>query len=345
MSASRAPTDHPPRIVGLGGGVGASRLWRALAAAVPATALTLVVNTGDDLWIHGLRVCPDLDTTLYALSGRQDTDRGWGLRSESFRAMNALRDLGQEVWFNLGDRDLATHLYRSELLRVGVGLTEVTRRLAAAMDVAVRVLPATDAEMATRITTVDGRSMHYEEFVVREEAKPAVAQVDYVLDSGTAAPASGVLDALHAADLVVIAPSNPMASIAPILAVPGIRDAVTAAPDVVAITPVVSRVPITDAGEQRRAASRAALLASVGIPHTATGVAELYAELGRRYVLDVADSEEADSIARLGLQPVIVPTLVHLGASALGFVEAVLGRTTRAFDGATPDPPPSARHR
>ena len=95
------------RIVGLGGGVGASCLWRALAAAVPATALTLVVNTGDDLWIHGLRVCPDLDTTLYALSGRQDTDRRWGLRSESFRAMNALRDLGQEVWFNLADHDLA----------------------------------------------------------------------------------------------------------------------------------------------------------------------------------------------------------------------------------------------
>jgi LPPG:FO 2-phospho-L-lactate transferase len=338
LSASRESTGRRPRIVGLGGGVGASRLWRALAAAVPPTALTLIVNTGDDLWIHGVRVCPDLDTTLYALSDRHDTERGWGLRDETFRAMNALRDLGQEVWFNLGDRDMATHLYRSELLRAGVGLTEVTRRLAAAMGVAVKVLPMTDAEVTTRVTTVDGRSMHYEEYLVREEADPAVAHVDYESGSETATPAPGVLDALHAADLVVIAPSNPIASIAPILAVAGIRDAVAAAPDVVAVAPVVSRIPITDPGEKRRATSRAALLTSVGIPHTASGVAGLYAELCHRYVIDVADSTEADSIAKLGPRPVRVPTLIHLGASAFGLVEAVLGETAHSFVGSPRDP-------
>lgn len=322
------PTHESPRrrrIVGLGGGVGASRLWRALVAVLPDTDLTLVVNTGDDLWFHGLRVCPDLDTTLYALAGRQDTERGWGLRDETFGSMDALRDLGHEVWFNLGDRDLATHLFRTGLLRAGVGLGEVTRRLAESMDIAVRVLPMTETEMATRITTTDDRNLHYEEYLVREHAAPAVARVDYVPDGQPVVPAPGVIEALRAADLVVLAPSNPLASIAPILAVPGIRDAIMAAPEAVAVAPIVSGVPITDPGERGRAAARAALLAAAGISATASGVAGLYADLCRRFILDVADSGEADSIAMLGLQPVLVPTLVHHGASAHDLVNAVLG--------------------
>ncbi|GEL18114.1 2-phospho-L-lactate transferase [Pseudonocardia asaccharolytica] len=315
------------RIVGLGGGIGASRLWRALVALVPPTDLTLVVNTADDLWMHGLRICPDLDTTLYALADRQDTQRGWGLRDESFRCMEALRDLGHDVWFNLGDRDLATHLFRTGLLRTGVALTEVTQRLAAGMGVAVRVLPMTEAEVATRVTTVDGRGLHYEEFLVREHAAPAVADVDYAVSGEPVTPAPGVLDALRAADLVVIAPSNPVASIAPILAVPGIRDAVAEAQDVVAVTPIVSGVPITDPGEQRRAVARAALLAAAGVPATASGVATLYAKLCARYVLDVADSAEAAAVASLGLEPLLVPTLLHQGACARDLVATVLGRS------------------
>ncbi|HZP15044.1 MAG TPA: 2-phospho-L-lactate transferase, partial [Nocardioides sp.] len=307
--------------------IGASRLWRALAKIVPPTDLTLVVNTGDDLWIHGLRVCPDLDTTLYALADRHDGERGWGLRDESFRCMDGMRKLGHDVWFNLGDQDLATHLHRTGLLRAGVDLSEVTRRLAAAMGVTVRVLPMTDAEVTTRVTTTDGRRLHYEEFLVREHAVPAVEHVGYDREGGTAEPAPGVLDAILAADLVVLAPSNPLASIGPILDVPGIRDAVAAAPDVVAVAPIVSGVPITDPGERGRATARAALLASIGIPATASGVARLYADLCRRYVLDVADADEADTVTALGLQPVLVPTLVHRGACARGLVEAVLGHS------------------
>jgi LPPG:FO 2-phospho-L-lactate transferase len=313
-----------PRIVGLGGGVGASRLWRALVEVVPEAELTLIVNTGDDLWIHGLRVCPDLDTTLYALSGRQDTERGWGMRDETFRCMDALRDLGHEVWFNLGDRDLATHLFRTGLLRSGVALSDVTRRLAESMDVAVRVLPMTDAELTTRITTPDGRNLHYEEFLVREHAVPAVARIDYEHPQPVV-PAPGVIDALQAADIVVIGPSNPLASIAPILAVPDIRDAVSAVPEVVAVTPIVSGVPITDPGEQGRADARAALLTSTGIRATASGVARLYAGLCQRYILDVADAEEADSVTALGMQTVLVHTLVHRGACVDDLVDAVLG--------------------
>jgi LPPG:FO 2-phospho-L-lactate transferase len=307
-------------VVGLGGGIGASRVWRALAAA--ADPLTLVVNTADDLWIHGLRVCPDLDTTLYALSGRQDPARGWGLRGESFRAMDALRSLGHDVWFGLGDRDLATHLLRTGLLRDGVGLAEVTHRLAAAMGVGVRVLPMSEDEVTTRIAS-RGRWLHYEEFLVREHAAPPVDRVIWQgIERAAAGP--GVLEAIAEADVVVLAPSNPLASIAPILGIPGVRDAVRAAAAVVAVSPIVSGIPITDPGERRRAASRAALLGAIGVPATATGVAGLYVDVCQRYVLDAADADEADAVRKLGPEPVVVPTLLHAGAAAEGLLGALL---------------------
>lgn len=314
-----------PRIVGLGGGIGASRLWTALAAAVDPADLTLVVNTGDDLWHHGLRVCPDLDTTLYALSGRQDTERGWGVRGESWRSMDALRELGQEVWFNLGDRDLATHLLRTGMLRDGAGLAAVTDRLATAMGVGVRVLPMTEDEVTTRVEIAGGRVLHYEEFLVRHGAVPVVKRVIY---SGAecAQPAPGVLDALAAADLIVLGPSNPLASIAPILAVPSLREALRSArAEVVAVAPIVTRVPITDPGEERRAAARAALLASIDRPSTAAAVAGLYRDLADRFVLDSADADQVDAVRTAGMKPVLAPTLLHRGAAADDLLAALLG--------------------
>lgn len=313
------------RVVGLGGGIGASRLWRALASVLDPSCLTLVVNTGDDLWQHGLRICPDLDTTLYALSGRQDTERGWGVRGETWRCMDALRGLGREVWFNLGDTDLATHLLRTGLLRDGVGLAEVTAHLALAMGVAVRVLPMTEDEVTTRVEIAGGRVLHYAEFLVRHGAVPTVRRV--ICDGADrAGPAPGVLDALAAADLVVLGPSNPLASIAPILAVPALRAAVRdGSAEIVAVTPIVSGVPITDPGEERRAASRAALLASVGLPATPAAVAGLYRDLAHRFVLDDADADQIDAVRSTGVAPVLAPTLLHLGASAALLVHAILG--------------------
>lgn len=311
-------------IVGIGGGIGASRLWRVLAAASEPSALTLVVNTGDDIWRHGLRVCPDLDTTLYALSGRQDAERGWGLRDESFRCMDELRGLGQEVWFNLGDRDLATHLLRTELLCDGASLSAVTSRLAAAMGVAVRVLPMTDAEVATTIETADGRRLHYEEYLVREGAAPAVRRVVYD-GAASARPAAGVLEAIAAAGVIVLAPSSPPASIGPVLAVPGVREALTAASArVVAVSPIVSGVPIADPGDRGRALARAALLRASGVEPSATGVAGLYRDICDRFVVDCADAGEADAIRGLGLDVVAVPTLVHLGAPPEELLDALL---------------------
>ncbi|UGS34905.1 2-phospho-L-lactate transferase [Capillimicrobium parvum] len=311
-------------IVGIGGGIGASRLWRVLAAATDPSRLTLVVNTGDDIWHRGLRICPDLDTTLYALSDRQDVERGWGLRDETFRCMEELRALGEEVWFNLGDRDLATHLLRTELLRDGAGLAEVTARLAAAMGVAARVLPATEQEVVTTIETADGRRLHYEEFLVREQVRPPVRAVVY--DGADAArPAPGVLDAIAGADLIVLAPSSPPASIAPVLAVPGVRDAICAArAPVVAVSPIVSGVPLEDPGDRGRAEARAALLGCAGVAPTATGVAGVYRHLCDRFVLDTADDAELPAVRELGLDAVAVPTLLHRGAPAQPLLDTLL---------------------
>jgi LPPG:FO 2-phospho-L-lactate transferase len=327
-------------VVGLGGGIGASRLWRALVRTAGPSQVTLVVNTADDLWIHGLRVCPDLDTTLYALAGLQDEARGWGRREESFRCMAALQELGRDAWFQLGDTDLATHLLRTGLLRAGVGLTEITRRLAAAWSVPVRVLPMTEQEVATRVRAEGGQDLHYQEFLVRDRASVPVHRVWYDgLDRAAAGP--GVLAAISGADLVVLGPSNPVASMLPILGLPGIRAALRAARErVVAVAPIVSGVPVRDPHEMVRAASRAALLAAAGVPATATGVAGLYADLCARYVLDVADAEESAGIRELGMEPVVACTLVHRGASASALSSAVLGRESRCPQTGAPERAP-----
>ena len=294
----------------LGGGIGASRFWQALLRHVDAAELTIVVNTADDLWMHGLRVCPDLDTTLYALSGRQAKERGWGLTGESFRCMDTLGGLGHDVWFNLGDRDLATHLLRTGLLCQGVGLCEVTRRLGDAMGVVPRVLPMTEDEVATHVHTIDGRISHYQEFLVRRAARDEVRELTYA-GAADARPSPGVLEAIESADLVVLGPSNPLASIGPILAVPGVRDVLRRTrAHVVAVTPVVSGIPITDPGERRRADSRAALLRARGLAHTASAVASLYDDVCDTFVLDPADSDQLSPISGLGVDVLMAPTLV-----------------------------------
>ncbi len=317
-------------IVGLGGGIGASRLWRPLVQAVEPSRLTLVVNTADDLWIHGLRVCPDLDTTLYALAGLQDEARGWGRRDESFRCMAMLRALGHDTWFQLGDTDLATHLLRTGLLRLGTGLAEITRRLADAWSVPVRVLPMTEDEVATRVETTSRRQLHYQEFLVRHRATPPVRRVWHE-GLEHAAPAPGVLEAIADADMIVLGPSNPVASMLPILGLPGLSDALRDARHrTVAVSPIVSGIPIHDQHERVRAASRAALLSATGVPASACGVAGLYADLCARYVLDVSDAAEAHEVRKLDLEPVVVRTLPHCGAPASALVDAVLGTRSSA---------------
>jgi LPPG:FO 2-phospho-L-lactate transferase len=325
-------------IVGLGGGAGASRLWRVLARAAGPSSLTLVVSTAGDLRLHGLRICPDIDTTLYALSGRQDPERGWGVRDDSFRCLEALHDLGGEGWFRLGDLDLATHLYRTGLLAEGRTLTEATARLAGSFGVRARILPMTDDDVTTMVTTADGRLLHYQEYLVREQAGPGVRGVRFD-GIGTARPAAGVLAAIDAADLIVLGPGNPVASMLPILGLPGVtpaleqrRDRVVAVSPVVTSAPVAAGVPVVGApvtgeAERRRGRARAALLAAIGLPATASGVARLYRGVCSRFVYDRVDQGEATRIQAQGLQPVAADLLLHQGASPDSLLSALLGGT------------------
>jgi LPPG:FO 2-phospho-L-lactate transferase len=314
-------------IVGLGGGIGSSRLWRVLGRAVGPSSLTLIVSTAGDLRLHGLRICPDLDSTLYALSGRQDSERGWGLRDESFRCQSALRDLGGESWFSLGDLDLATHLYRTGLLGGGATLTEVTARLATALGVRSRVLPMTDHDVTTMVSTTDGRLLPYEEYLLREQAAPGVRGVRFD-GIGAARPAPGVLAAIESADLIVLGPSNPVASMLSILGLPGVTQALEQHRDrVVAVSPVVAGVPFTDEAERRRGQARAALLAAINLPATAAGVARLYRDICARLVYDRADQDEGARIEAQGPQPVAADLLLHQGASPDSLLSALLGRT------------------
>jgi LPPG:FO 2-phospho-L-lactate transferase len=313
-------------IVGLGGGIGAARLWRALLGRVGPDELTIITNSGDDLWWYGLRVCPDLDTVLYTLTDRQDTERGWGLRGESWRTRDALREVGEEPWFNVGDLDLATHLYRTGALRAGRSLSAITADLGAAAGLRARLLPMTDDEVETHVRLACGATVHYQEFYVRRRAEDAVLGVEY-RGAEKAQPAPGVLDAIAAADRIILGPSNPLASIGPILAVPGIREAIAASSAVViAVTPIVSNVPISDPGEARRAASRAALLASIGLPHNAGAAAMLLGDLADAFVIDWADGNDFDPNA-LGAEVVPAHTLVDEHGQLPDLIDVVLGYT------------------
>ncbi len=307
----------------LGGGIGASRFSKALAAVVPEEQLTCIVNTADDLWLYGLRICPDLDTTLYAHAGLKDDQRGWGLKGDSFRAMEQISNLGEPPWFHLGDLDLATHLLRTGWLREGLTLTQITRRFAETMGVRLQALPMTEQEVETHVLTRKDW-LHYQQFLVRNDAQDSVTQICY-RGSETAQPGPGVIAAITQAELVIIAPSNPFASVVPALTLPGVRQALTetTAP-VLAITPIVSGVPIEDPGEAKRARSRAALMMAHGLPHRAAAVAGLYRDFVDVFVLDEADHQEAAQIESLGMKVVLASTLFHKTTSGAMTIEHLL---------------------
>ncbi|WP_456846710.1 2-phospho-L-lactate transferase [Cellulomonas sp. P5_C6] len=313
------------KITVLSGGVGGARFTRGLRALVPDADITVVANTGDDMWLHGVRVCPDLDTLMYTLGGAVHEDQGWGRRDETRRVSDDLQayGLGWE-WFTLGDLDLATHLARTELLRSGLPLSQVTARLAERWEPGVTLLPMTDDEVETQVVVDDGTTMHFEEWWVRHRAAlPARRFVQTNL--WTADPAPGVLAAIADADVLVVPPSNPVVSVGTILAIPGIRDAVrtTSAP-VVGISPVIGGAPVRGMAD--------ACLAAIGVETTALAVAEHY---GRRPagVLDawLVDTVDADAVATLregGWASAAVdtlmrdiPTTARIAADALALVD------------------------
>ena len=303
------------RVTAIAGGTGAAKLLRGLAACLPARDLTVVGNTGDDTEIWGLHVSPDLDTITYALAGRLDVARGWGLAGETFRCLEGMAELGAETWFNLGDRDLATHVHRTRALRAGTTLSAVTAELARRRGVAARILPMSDAPVRTRIRTPDGW-LTFQEYFVREKTLVEVLAVEYA-GAAAARPAPGVAEALREADLVVVCPSNPITSVGPVLAVPGVVDALAAARGrVVAVSPIVGGAAVSGPA--------ADLMRVRGLPVSPLGVACAYVPWLRRLVIDRRDAASVGALADAGVEAIVGDTLMTDQAREIALARLLL---------------------
>ncbi len=307
-------------LVALAGGVGAARFLRGLVRGHPPEAITVVGNTGDDLRLHGLAVSPDLDSVMYTLAGVSDDERGWGLAGETWHVHDALVRLGEPGWFSLGDADIATHLLRTRLLAEGASLSQVTLELCRRLGVPVRLVPMSDDRVETRVE-VDGpdgpEDLGFQEYWVARRAADPVRRIRFA-GVEHARPAPGVLDAIAAADGVVVCPSNPVVSVAPILAVPGILEAVQAAPcRTVAISPIVGGAPVRGMADK--------LLPAWGVEVSARGVAGLYADLADAFVLDQVDAEQAADVTALGLQVAVAQTVMHTPDDAAALAKTALG--------------------
>ena len=301
-------------IVALSGGTGGAKFVAGLAAVVPARDLTVIVNTGDDLTWWGLHVSPDLDSTTYALAGTLSRERGWGVEGDTFQCLEAMRLIGAPAWFQLGDRDLATHLCRTELLSRNKTLSEATAAIALGLGVETRVFPMSDDRVETRVITADGE-LGFQEYFVRERYQIAARGVRFE-GAERARPAAGVLEAIVQAEAIVIAPSNPITSIGPILAVPGIREAVrqTKAP-VVAISPIIGGAAVSGpAGE---------LMQTQSLPVSIAGIARCYADF-----LDLLIADERDSAFGTPVEGIAVryaSTVMKSEADQTALARSVLG--------------------
>jgi LPPG:FO 2-phospho-L-lactate transferase len=289
-------------IVVLSGGTGAAKFLQGLQTLVAPGGLTTVVNTGDDLAWWGLHVSPDLDSIMYGLAGVLSRERGWGVEGDTFECLARMRGLGAPWWFSLGDRDLATHLRRTQLLASGQTLSQATASLAAQLGVAGRILPMSDERVETRVVTEAGE-LSFQEYFVRERHAVRVSQVRFA-GAEKARPAPGVLEAIAAAELVIVAPSNPITSIGPILAVPGLRAALCTAPaPVAAISPIVGGAAVSGpAGDLMRAH---------GLEVSVRGVAQAYAGFLDLLVIDEADRAQAATVEALGIQVHVCHTLMN----------------------------------
>ena len=301
----------------LAGGVGAARFLRGLLDVVPPADVTAVVNVGDDLVLHGLHISPDLDTVTYTLAGAINPDTGWGLSGETWQAMTSLEQYGGEAWFRLGDRDLGTHLFRTHRLAEGAPLSAVTAEIARAWGLGLRVLPASDDAVRTMVTIAgEGEVSFQEYFVGRQHAVPVTAVRFAGADA--AKPAPGVIEAIRDADVVVIAPSNPIVSIGPVLSIPGVREALVAKRHrTVAVSPIVAGAALKGPADR--------MLRELGHEPSVVGVAGLYAEVATVLVVDDADLRLSADVAAAGMECVVVPTVM-----ASPEIAAALARVTIA---------------
>ena len=309
------------RVTALAGGIGAGKFLRGLVRAVTPEAVTVIANTGDDIAMHGLHVSPDLDSVTYWLGDVFDRQRGWGRRDETFRATEELRSFDPEqAWFNLGDLDLATHLYRTNLLAAGETLTSATAAVARRFGVVPRIIPMSDDPVTTRISVVaDGEELelHFQDYWVRRGGRDEVKAVRYE-GAERSRPAPGVLEALADADAVVLCPSNPVASLGPILAVPGIREVVGARrTDVVGVSGIVAGAPLAGMADR--------LMPAAGAEVTAAGAAECYRGLLGAWVVDDVDRALIPRIEATGLRVGATDSIMTDDAKAEALARFALG--------------------
>jgi LPPG:FO 2-phospho-L-lactate transferase len=309
------------KVVAIAGGIGAGKFLRGLVRAVPAEDVTVVVNTGDDIDMHGLWISPDLDSVTYWLGGEMDRERGWGRRGETFRATEELRRFDADAaWFNLGDLDVATHLFRTRSLREGAALSDVTRRIAERFGVRSPLLPMSDDRVTTRIVVDEAgaeRDLHFQEYWVRRGARDRIVRI--VFDGVAAArPAPGVLDAIRTADAVVLCPSNPVVSIGPVLAVPGIVEAIaTRRPAVVGVSPIVAGAPLGGMADK--------LMPAAGLEVSALGAAEAHRAVLGGWVIDEADRDLAAKIEEtLAIRVVVTESVMRDDDAAEALARAAL---------------------
>jgi LPPG:FO 2-phospho-L-lactate transferase len=290
-------------IVVLAGGVGAARFLQGLVDVVDADEVTVVGNVGDDTTLHGLHISPDLDTVTYTLAGVIDPHNGWGVRDDTWQAMEALERFGVETWFRLGDRDLATHLFRTERLAAGVPLSEVTAEIALAFGLEVTLLPVTDDPLRTWLELVDGTEIPFQDYFVKRRHADAVRSVRFA-GAEHAKPAPGVLEALDDARAIVLAPSNPIVSIDPVLSVPGMRETLMERRDsVVAISPIIGGKALKGPADR--------LLRELGEDASALGVARHHASVAGTIVIDAVDGELVDAIEAVGVRAVVTDTVMR----------------------------------
>jgi LPPG:FO 2-phospho-L-lactate transferase len=291
------------RVVALAGGVGAARFLAGLVRAVAPEDVTAVVNTGDDHRFYGVHVSPDLDIVTYTLAGVVDAEKGWGLAGDSFAVVETLAELGHESWFRLGDRDFAVCQHRTLRLAAGAGLVEVANELRTALGVRARVLPMSEAPCPTYVRLSGGARVHFEEYLVRDGAPVDVEGVD-LSAAGRAEAAPGVREAIAAADVVLVCPSNPVVSIGPILAVRGVREALAASrAPCVGVSPIVGGAPVKGPADR--------LLRGIGAEVSARGVARLYTDVCQGWVIDQRDAAQRDDVLALGLACRVTDTLMR----------------------------------
>ncbi|MGQ0793139.1 MAG: 2-phospho-L-lactate transferase [Deltaproteobacteria bacterium] len=310
-------------ITALGGGVGAAKFLSGLHPVLSGESLLAIVNTADDITISGLRISPDIDTTVYWLSGMVDRERGWGIKDDTFNFMDSLERFGVNVWFKIGDGDLATHVHRTRLREKGATLSEITRSMAKSFGVGdgITILPMTDEDVETWILT-DRGSIHFQEYLIKNKMTPEVRGVS-IRGIEKAKPAPGVIEAIHAARGIIICPSNPIISIGTILQVPGIREALRETEAMVlAVSPLVGGVPIKGPADR--------LMRGLGLEVSSTQIAKLYSDFLDIMVIDGRDADEAERIKSLGLEVAIADTLML----DQGRAEAAAAAALRAFDSA-----------